>query len=130
MGGMLKSSTNDVTKRVQLSPYSRSKMETASEAIPNASCQVNVRIMVIMMRCCSTYPQPVTSLAGRQERILAGKVNVGHFLRERISMNYVLMNHLMAKKNVSQFRYNLVIKFRLMIMVLTCSLTARITNSQ
>jgi hypothetical protein len=71
MGGSIKTSTKDVTRRVPPSRYSRSKMGTASVASPTLSGShiFPVSKLVIVMRCCSTCLAPVTSLPNeKQER--------------------------------------------------------------
>ena len=54
MGGWKKTSTHVVTKKVQQSPYLRSKMEIALAASPKFSGNVEVQTLVIQLPCSST----------------------------------------------------------------------------
>ncbi len=56
MGGCMKTSTHVVTKKVQLSPYLRSSMGTASAASPKLSGHRTVKTLVILLPCSSTSP--------------------------------------------------------------------------
>ena len=90
MGGSIKTSTKDVTRRVPPSRYSRSKMGTASVASPTLSGHLTLRMLVIVMRCCSTCLTPVTSLPNEKQegRYIAG-VNWDLVLQEMVTMIYV-----------------------------------------
>ncbi len=57
MGGWLSTSIPVAMKRVQLSVYSRSKMETASVGSPRVSgnLQKNLIMMMMMIHLCSTF---------------------------------------------------------------------------
>ena len=68
MGGITMTSTLAVTTRVPLSVSSRSKMETASEDSLRLSGHLIVRLLVTVMRCCSTCLAAVTSQPNKQER--------------------------------------------------------------
>ena len=61
MGGWKKTSTLVVTSKVQRFPYFRSKMETALAASPTLSGHLTIRMLVIVLRCCSTYLNNVAS---------------------------------------------------------------------
>jgi hypothetical protein len=61
MGGWKKTSTLVVTSKVQRFPYFRSKMETALAASPTLSGHLTLRMLVIVLRCCSTYLNNVAS---------------------------------------------------------------------
>ena len=90
MDGMQKTSTKDVTRRVPPSRYSRSKMGTASVASPTLSGHLPLRMLVIVMRCCSTCLAPVTSLPNEKQegRYIAG-VNWDLVLQEIVGLIYV-----------------------------------------
>lgn len=60
--GNILNSIIDVMKRAQQSAYLRSKMETASAAIPKINGLLKVFIKVIMMQCFLIFLAAVTSL--------------------------------------------------------------------
>jgi hypothetical protein len=60
--GNILNSIIDVMKRAQQSAYLRSKMETASAAIPKFNGLLKVFIKVIMMQCFLIFLAAVTSL--------------------------------------------------------------------
>ncbi len=55
MGGRANTSTHDVTKKALRSPCSKSKIRrNASAATPTLSGHLVMRLLVIVVRCCST----------------------------------------------------------------------------
>ena len=132
MGGCIKTSTQDVTRRVLPSRYSRSKMGTASVASPTLSGHLTLSMLVIVMRCCSTCLAPVTSLPNeKQERRYGAKVAWDLVLQEMVGMIYVrMMHHLMVIISAYLWQRKLVMLSQLMVLVLTCSPTSRMEGSQ
>jgi hypothetical protein len=67
MGGTAKISTHDVTVRTPQSPCSKSKTRgTASAATPALSGHLTLSMLVILVRCCSTYLAKGTSQTKEQ----------------------------------------------------------------
>jgi hypothetical protein len=68
MGGSLNTTTHDVTTKALRSPSSKSKTPgNASEATPTLSCYL-VTMLMIVVRCCSTYLAKGTSQTKEQAR--------------------------------------------------------------
>jgi hypothetical protein len=132
MGGTGKTSTRDVTIRVPPSLCSRSKMGTASVASPTLSGHLTIKMLVIVMRCCSTCLAFVTSPPyEKQERRYSAGVDWDLVFLEVITLIYVhIMNHLMVMEIAYHVQSKLVMIFQLMVLVLTCSLTRRMDTSQ
>jgi hypothetical protein len=96
MGGRPKTSTLDATRFVPPSRCLRSKMGTASEASPTLSGHLTVRMLVIVLRCCSTYLNNVASPHEVTQRLLA-RVTLDLSSLVVITSNYVhMVNHLMV----------------------------------
>jgi hypothetical protein len=98
MDGRPKTSTHVATKRVQLSPYLRLKMETASVATPKLSGHLRVGVLKILLPCSSTSHNKGTSHTShkRSMRLGAG-VAVDLGLLEVMHGSYVhVMNHSMV----------------------------------
>ena len=76
MGGLLKISTNYVTRKAPLFHYSRLKMEIASEASPKLSGQLLslVNLLVTTTLSCSTSLVLVCSLVKKQEKIYGARI--------------------------------------------------------
>jgi hypothetical protein len=66
MGGCAKTSTHDVTARAPQSHCLKSKMGTASAATPTLSGRLMAGILVIVVRCCSTFQGKGTSQTKEQ----------------------------------------------------------------
>jgi hypothetical protein len=133
MGGSIKTFTQDVTRRVPPSRYSRSKMGTASVASPTLSGHLPLSMLVIVMRCCSTCLAPVTSLPNeKQETRYGATVDSDLVLQaEMVSLIYVqYLNHLMVMITAYHVQSKQVMLSQLMVLVLTCSPTRRMESSQ
>jgi hypothetical protein len=133
MGGCIKTFTQDVTKRVPPSRYSRFKMGTASVASPTLSGHhLAISMLVIVIQCCLTCLAPVTSLPNeKQERRYCATIAGDLVLQEMVGMIYVQCgNHLMVIKTAYHGQSALVMLSQLMVLVLTCSLTRRMDTSQ
>ena len=111
MGGSIKTSTKDVTRRVPPSRCSRSKTGTASVASPTLSGHLTISMLVIVMRCCSTCLAPVTSLPNEKQERRYGAEKTGDLVlqEEMVSMIYVqCMKHLMVIKTAIHWQSKLV----------------------
>ena len=131
MGGRRKTSTHDATASAPPSPCSKWKTGTSSVAIPTLSGHLTVAMLVIVMRCCSTCLNKVTSQTNEQARRYYVAGIMGLVLEEKATVNYVhLVNHLMVSIIAIHFQNSLLMISQLMVLVQTCSLTRRVTPSQ
>jgi hypothetical protein len=98
MGGRRKTSTHVVTRKVQPSPYLRSKMGTALVVTPKLSGHLRVRMLKILLPCSSTSHSKGTSHTSHERSMrLVATVTGDLRLVEVIGMSYVhMMNHLMV----------------------------------
>jgi hypothetical protein len=130
MGGRGKTSTIGVITRGPLSPCSRSKEVSASEATPKLSGHlllVMVVMLVIVMRCCSTSLANVTSPTNEQEMRYTAVV-LGDLTSA--TRSYVqCMNHLMVILTAVHMQMTLNI-VSLLKVVRTASLTRMMEGSQ
>jgi hypothetical protein len=87
MGGRRKTSTQDATASAPRSPCSKWKTGTSSVAIPTLSGHLRVSLLVIVMRCCSTCLNKVTSQTNEQARRYTVAAILGLVLEEEGAMN-------------------------------------------
>jgi hypothetical protein len=95
MDGCGKTSTIDVTTRGLQSPCLRSRMEISLVATPRLSGNLLiVSLLVIVMRCCSTFLANVTSPTNEQEKRYFAYIIVDLFM---VTGSYVhVLSHLMV----------------------------------
>ncbi len=106
-GGCTNTSTKNVTKRVPQYAYSKSKMVTASAAIPRLSGQVMVSIMVRVVQWFSICLASFNFFPKTQDRRLSVIITLDLTL-----LNYALTkSHLTAKDTVGRLQTILDIKF-------------------
>ena len=125
-------STLDVIKRAQPSVFLRSKMETASVAIPRLSGPIHFlkSMLLIMMQCFLTFLANDTFKTKEQVKRYFAKVTLDLILELRETETYVhLMNHLTVIETADQMQINLVMVSQKKV-TRTCSLTRRMENSQ
>ena len=88
-------------------------------------------MLVIVMRCCSTCLNKVTSQTNEQARRYTVAAIMGLVLVYKTAVNYVHgLNHLMVTIIADQMQNRLVMISQLMVLVQTCSLTRRMETSQ
>ena len=131
MDGCITISTLDATTEVHPSPFSISKMGTASEATPTLSGHIKRRRLLIILPCCSTSPNKGTShTCNKQSMQQHATFSVDQSSLETVQMSYVhSMNHLTVIIAAHHKQNNLVIIF-LTKKERTCSLIRRMDTSQ
>ncbi len=83
MGGKLRTSTQDVTKKAPLSPCLKSKTRmNALAATPTLSGHLAMSMLVIVVRCCSTCLAKGTSQTKEKARRYSVAASMGLFLVE------------------------------------------------
>ena len=123
-------STHDVTARAPQSLYSKLKKQVNASAATPTLNRLLVSMLVIVVRCCSTCLAKGTSQTKEQATRYCVAAIMGLVLME-VALSYVhMMNHLMVMVIANHLQITLVIVSQLMVLVQTCSLTTRITNSQ
>ena len=132
MGGCMKTSTHFVTRKVQPSPYFRSKIGTALAASPTLSGTLKVTSLVILVPCSSTSHNRGTShIHNKHKRRYTVAVALDLAFVEVVEVSYVhIHNHLMVIISAYHVQITLVIESLVMVLVQTCSLTTRMEDSQ
>jgi len=111
MGGCIKSSTLDVTRRAPQSISLRSKTETALVVTPLLSGLIlrMVILLATLMQCCSTCLAPVNSLPNNQPKIFGAVMIMVLISVEVMAVNYQhILNHLMVITSATHGQINLV----------------------
>ncbi len=112
MDGSIKTSIYDVKRKVQPSPYLRSKMETALVVSPKLSGHRTVNTLVILLPCSSTSP---TKGASHTHNKQIGRSIVSipmdlHF-KEVMRMSQLhILNHLMVIISADHGQMNVFIR--------------------
>ena len=98
MDGSIKTSIYDVTRKVQPSPYLRSKMETALVVSPKLSGHRRLNPLVILLPCSSTSPAKGASHThNKKTRRLGVAMTLDLSFMELVPLSQVhLLNHLMV----------------------------------
>jgi hypothetical protein len=112
MGGIIKTSTHVVTTKVQLSPYLRSKMGTASAASPKLSGHLTTRMLLIQLPYSLTSHSKGASHTRNKRSMQLGVTVTGDLgLLEVMNMSYVhVMNHSMVMISAYHMQIILVIR--------------------
>jgi hypothetical protein len=102
-------------------------------AIPTLSGHLlgYISLLVIVMRCCSTCLNKVTSQTNEQARRYHVAALRGLVLVYKTAVNYVHgLNHLMVTIIADQMQNSVLMLSQMMVLVQTCSLTRRVAPSQ
>ena len=90
-------------------------------AIPTLSGHLRVAYLVIVMRCCSTCLNKVTSQTNEQATRYSVAAVMGLVLVEGAGLNYVHgLNHLMVTMRADHLQKSLVMLSQLMVLLQTC----------